>query len=182
MVEGQQFINLDKVISQLDLASNMVIADFGAGHGFFAVAFAEKIKPSGQVYAIDVLPQAIEAIRSRAKLEGLFNVKPIRGNLEIKNGSTLENESCDMVFVANVLFQVPDKNALLSEARRILKPSGRLAVIEWRPFTQLGPQKQHRLSEEEVRQLVISKGFGELKTIDAGSHHYGFVFSKQLTT
>jgi ubiquinone/menaquinone biosynthesis C-methylase UbiE len=178
MAEGQEFLNIEKIISQLDLNLNMTVADFGAGHGFFSVAVARKIRPSGQVYAIDVLPQAIEAIRSRAKLEGLLNVRPIRGNLEVSGGSTLPDGSCDLVFIANVLFQVPDKNTLLAEAYRVLKPGGHLAVIEWRPYTQVGPQKEHRLTEEEVKQLIMSKGFGEIKTIDAGSHHYGFIFKK----
>ena len=178
MAEAPQFLNLEKIISQLNLASNMTIADFGAGHGLFSVAFARKLRPSGQVYAIDVLPQAIESIRSRAKLEGLLNVRPVRGNLEVAGGSTLPDASCDLVFVANVLFQVPDKNTLLAEASRVLKPAGRLVVIEWRPYTAVGPQKEHRMTEEEVKQLVLSKGFGEAQTIDAGSHHYGFIFKK----
>ena len=85
----QGFINIERVVSQLDIKSDMVIADFGAGHGFFSVAFGKRVGPSGQIFAVDVLPQAIEAIRSRAKLEGLFNVKAIRGDLEKPNGSTL---------------------------------------------------------------------------------------------
>jgi len=120
----------------------------------------------------------LEAVRSKAKLEGLFNIKIVRGNLEKPNGSTLEDESCDMVFIANVLFQVPDKPGLINEAYRVLKKNGELVVVEWKPYIALGPQKEHRLSEEELKQLVISKGFSEPKPINAGSHHYGFVFKK----
>ena len=172
------FLNLEKIISQIDVKPDMVIADFGAGHGFFSVAFGKIIGPSGQVFAIDVLPQAIEAIRSRAKLEGFLNIKAIHGNLEKMNGSTLPDSSCDLVFIANVLFQVPDKQALIKEAHRILKSGGRLAVIEWKPYTPLGPQKEHRLREEDIKQIIFPAGFNELKPIDAGSHHYGFVFKK----
>src|SRR3989304_7020935 len=101
MAEFPGFINTEKIISQLEIAPNMTVADLGAGHGFFTVAFAKKVGPSGQVYPVDVLPEALEAIRSRAKLEGLFNIKPVRGNLEKPGGSTLRDESCDMVMVAN---------------------------------------------------------------------------------
>ncbi len=177
-MDGQGFINIEKIIDQLDIKPNMAIADFGAGHGFFSVAFAKKVGPSGQVFAIDILPQTLEAIRSKAKLEGLFNIKIIRGDLEKPNGSTLGDVSCDMVFIANVLFQVPDKLELIDEAYRVLKKDGELVVVEWKPYIALGPQKEHRLSEEELKQLVISKGFGEPKPINAGSHHYGFVFKK----
>ncbi|MCX6813061.1 MAG: class I SAM-dependent methyltransferase [Candidatus Azambacteria bacterium] len=174
----QGFINIEKIIDQLDIKPNMAIADFGAGHGFFSVVFAKKVGSSGQVFAIDILPQTLEAIRSKAKLEGLFNIKIIRGNLEKPNGSTLGDASCDMVFVANVLFQVSDRLELINEAYRILKKDGELAVVEWKPYIALGPKKERRLSEEEVKQLITPKGFGEPKQIDAGSHHYGFVFKK----
>jgi len=177
-MDDKGFLNIEKIVGQFDIRSNMVIADFGAGHGFFSVAFAKKVGPSGQVFAIDVLPQALEAIRSAAKLEGLFNIKIIRGDLEKPRGSALEDESCDVVFIANVLFQVSNKFGLINEAYRILKKDGELAVIEWRPYIALGPQKERRLSEEELKQLVMSKAFGEPKSIDASSHHYGFVFKK----
>ena len=177
-MDDKGFLNIEKIVDQLDIKPNMVIADFGAGHGFFSIFFAKKAGPSGQVFAIDILLQALEAIRSKAKLEGLFNIKIIRGNLEKPIGSTLEDASCDLVFIANVLFQVPDKSGLINEARRVLKKDGELAVVEWKPYIALGPKKEHRLSEEELKQLVMSKGFSEPKPIDAGSHHYGFVFKK----
>ena len=179
MADDKGFLNVEKIVSQFDIKQNMTIADFGAGHGFFSVAFAKEVGPSGQVFAIDVLPQAVEAVKSRAKLEGFFNIRSIQGNLEKLKGSTLPDEICDVVFIANVLFQVPDKSELIGEARRVLKKNGELAVIEWKPYITLGPQKERRLSEEELKELVLSEGFSEPKSIDAGSHHYGFVFKKQ---
>lgn len=177
-MEGREFLNVEKIVSELNVAPNEIIADFGAGHGFFAIAFAKIVGPSGQIFAIDVLPTALEAIRSQAKIEGLFNIKVIRGNLEKLGGSSLPKESCDLVMIANVLFQAPDKSTLLDEAKRVLKESGRLAVVEWKPYIAVGPLKESRLPEAELKQLVLSRGFSELKTIDAGSHHYGFVFKK----
>ncbi|MEK7087252.1 MAG: class I SAM-dependent methyltransferase [Patescibacteria group bacterium] len=177
-MESREFLNVDKITSQLDILLNETIADFGSGYGFFAVAFAKIVGPSGQIFAIDILPTALEAVRSQAKIEGLFNIKIIQGNLEKPSGSTLPDESCNMVFIANILFQVPDKSSLIDEAKRILKAGGRLAIIEWKPYISLGPKKESRLSEAELKQLISSKGFSEVKTIDAGSHHYGFVFRK----
>mgnify|MGYP001570265651 FL=1 len=178
MANGQGFINIEKIVDQLDIKPNMTIADFGAGHGFFSVAFAKKVGSSGQIFAIDILSQTLEAVRSKAKLEGLFNIKIIRGDLEKLNGSTLGDASCDMVFVASILFQVLDKPGLINEVYRVLKKDGELVVVEWKPYIALGPQKERRLTEEELKQLVISKGLGEPKPIDAGSHHYSLVFKK----
>jgi len=177
-MDDKGFLNIEKIVDQLGIKLDMAIADFGAGHGFFSVAFAKKVGSSGQVFAVDILPQALEAIRSKAKLEGLFNIKIVRGDVEKPNGSTLKDASCDLVFIANVFFQVPDKFGLIDEAYRVLKKDGELAVIEWKPYIALGPQKERRLSEEELKKLVMSKAFSEPKPIDAGSHHYGFIFKK----
>ncbi len=175
---GEEFLNVEKITDEFNIAPNETIADFGSGNGFFTVAFAKKVGSSGQVFAIDVLPTALESVRSRAKIEGLFNIKIIWGNLEKPNGSTLPSGVCDMVMIANVLFQAPDKPALLDEAKRILKDNGRLAVIEWKPYIAVGPKKESRIPEAELKQLILSKGFSEIKPIDAGSHHYGFIFKK----
>ena len=177
-MDNQSFIGVDKIINQLDIKQNMVIADFGAGHGFFSIAMAKKVGPSGQIFAIDVLESAIEGIRSRAKMEGLFNIRLIRGNLEKPGGSTLSDESCDMVMMANILFQAPDKTAVLNEAKRILKPGGRLVLVEWRPYIGIGPKKEYRVTEEELKQMIGAAGFSNPEAIDAGSHHYGFIFLK----
>ena len=177
-MDNQSFIGVDKIINQLDIKQNMVIADFGAGHGFFSIAMAKKVGPSGQIFAIDVLESAIEGIRSRAKMEGLFNIRLIRGNLEKPGGSTLSDESCDMVMMANILFQAPDKTAVLNEAKRILKPGGRLSAVEWRPHIGIGPKKEYRITEEELKQMIGAAGFSNPEAIDAGSHHYGFIFLK----
>lgn len=177
-MEDAAFLNVDKVVDQLDISLNEVIADFGAGHGFFTIAFAKRVGPSGQIFAIDVLKTALESVRSQAKIDGLFNIKIIRGNLEKLKGSNLPDDICDLVMIANVLFQAPDKPALIGEAKRVLKSGGRLAVVEWKPYIAVGPQKTSRMSEAELKQLILSRGFSELKSIDTGSHHYGFIFKK----
>ena len=177
-MDNQSFIGIDKIIDRLDIKQNMVVADFGAGHGFFSVAMAKKVGPSGQIFAIDVLESAIEGIRSCAKLEGLFNIKPIRGDLEKAGGSTLPNDDCDVVIMANILFQAPDKAAVLNEAKRVLKPGGRLVLVEWRPYIGIGPKKEYRVTEEELKQMIGAAGFSNPEAIDAGSHHYGFIFLK----
>lgn len=177
-MENGGFLNVEKITDQFDILPNESVADFGSGSGFFAIAFAKRVGPSGQVFAIDILPTALEAVRSQAKIEGLFNIKIIQGNLEKFGGSNLPADSCDLTFVANVLFQVPDKPSLIDEAKRVLKSGGRLAVVEWKPYIVVGPLKESRMAETDLKQLILSKGFSELKTIDAGTHHYGFIFKK----
>ena len=173
-------MNVEKIVGQLDIRPGMAVADFGAGHGFFSIAFAKKVGSSGQVFAVDIQPAALEAIRSQARIEGLFNIKLVIGDLEKAGGSSLADESCDLVFLASALFQISNKSLLINEAHRVLKKDGKLAVIEWKPYIALGPQKELRFSEEELKRLIAAEKFGELKSIDAGSHHYGFIFLKNV--
>jgi len=168
----------EKIIDQLQVQSNWVIADFGAGHGFFSIAFAKKVGFSGQIIAIDILSEALEAIRSRARLEGLFNIKTIRGNLEKSGGSTIPDNFCDLVFAANILFQNPDKSAIIKEASRILKSQGRFVVVEWHPQAKLGPRQELKIAEPELRALTTSLGFIDIGNLDVGTQHYGRVFQK----
>lgn len=172
------FMSPDKVIEKLDIRPNQVIADFGAGHGFFSTAFAKKVGPSGQVFAIDILPEAIEAIQSRARLEGFFNIKAIRGNLEKSGSSGLDDNSCDLVFAANILFQNPDRTPIIKEAHRILKPQGRFIVVEWHSGAAVGPSTELRIDETDLKSICASQDFQFSNNLDAGAHHYGLVFIK----
>lgn len=175
---GDNFITSQRIVESLEIRSGDIIADFGAGHGFFAIDFAKKVGPSGQVFALDILPQALEAIHSRARLGGFFNISTIRADLERDHGSGLPDAKCDLVFCSNILFQVQDKSAVLKEAFRVLKPQGRLAVIEWQENFSLGPDKSLRISQEDLKKLVLQENFKELGAVDGGSHHYGFTFLK----
>lgn len=173
-----QFLTHEKIVEDLSIAPGQIIADFGAGHGYFTLDFAKSVGPSGQVFAIDILPSAIEAISSRAKLAGVFNITTIRSDLERERGSTLPDNRCDLVLAANILFQAKDKSAVVKEALRVLKPSGRFVIIEWHENLPLGPSKGLRINESQLKQLILGQNFQEAGSIDAGSHHYGLIFIK----
>lgn len=107
------------------------IADFGAGHGFFTIPLARAAGPNGKVYAIDVQDAALDAVRSKAGFEHLLNIEYVRADLDLPGGSHLKDRYIDFVLIANVLFQVENKDMILREAWRILRTGGRLAMIEW---------------------------------------------------
>jgi len=172
------FLNPDKIVDVLMIKSGSRVADFGCGAGYFTIPIAKKVSNGGKVYAIDVLSDALEAVKSKAKLFGLLNVETIRANVESVGGTKIKDRSLDLALLANILFQCNDYNSVLSEAKRILKDSGEIVVIDWIPDSvKMGPKYEHCLSKDEVKKLAIRNGFRFMREIDAGDRHYGMIFS-----
>lgn len=171
------FMRPDEVLLNLEIKKGMEIADFGCGAGYFTILLAKLVGKEGTVYAVDVVESALDSVRGKAKFSCLFNIETIRGNLEKMKGSGLKDACCDMVVLANVLFQSPDKPAILKEARRVLKKSGKIVVIEWREDAPFGPEVRYRIGKEALKQMVKEAGFVLEKEFPAGSSHYGLVFS-----
>lgn len=170
------FLDPQSLLDKLGIKEGMLVADFGSGAGHFAILIARKVGMQGTVYAIDIQKGPIESVRSNSKLQGLTNVQAIRGDLEREKGSTLSEKSIDIVFCANVLFQVKNRSAVIREAKRVLKKKGKLVIIEWRVEASWGPQVHTRLSREDFVTLAEKEGFILEKEFPAGSHHYGLAF------
>jgi ubiquinone/menaquinone biosynthesis C-methylase UbiE len=129
------------------------------------------------VYAVDILESALDSVRGKAKFFSLLNIETIRGNLEKDKGSGLKDACCDMVILANVLFQSPNKPAILKEAKRVLRKSGKAVIIEWKEDAPFGPQTRYRVGKEDLKSMAKEAGFVLEKEFPAGSSHYGLVFS-----
>lgn len=174
------FLQPERVIRHLNIRPGMVVADFGCGSGHFTIPAARAVGGDGKVFAIDVQKQAIDFIKSLANLEHLLQVEPIWADLEAPRGSRLPEAMVDFVIISNILFQAEKKRELLAEAKRILRPGGELAMIEWdeTPFP-AGPSPALRIPKSTARTIAEGVGFTMEKEFDAGSHHYGLLFKKQ---
>ena len=174
-----EFLKPESVLEAWDVRPGDKIADFGCGAGFFAIPLAQRVGSQGKIYAFDIRPEALEATRAKTRLFHLLNVDTLRADLETALGSGLKNESVDKILIANILFQAESKEALASEALRILKAGGSLAVIEWSDEKNIGgPSLDHRLGKSEARQFFEKNSFVFFKEFNAGSHHYGLIFKK----
>lgn len=169
------FLNPNIVIQQLGLKDDMSVAEFGCGSGGFTVPLARRLD-EGIVYAIDILPEPLSALKSRLRLENLKSVRIIRSDLEKPRGSTLAEQSVDVVVIPNTLFQAENKNSIIAEAERILKKGGILAVIDWNSDAVTGPEE--KVSKEDVLGMAKTNNLKFLIEIEAGSYHYGVVFKK----
>lgn len=171
------FLGPDEILSQLNIRNNMNVADFGCGNGYFSIPLA-KLAEQGYVYALDVVKETLEAVESKAKLENISNIKTFHCNLEVLNGSKLDNESMDLVLMRNILFQSQKKPEIVREAKRVLKNNSELVVIEWIKNSSLAPKQGWLISKEEALQLVKVEGFDFEKELKLDEHHYGLVFRK----
>lgn len=171
------FLQPETILDQLNIRDNMQIADFGCGHGYFSLPLAKRVG-QGKVYALDVLEEALQSVKSRAEIEGVANIETIRGNLEMAGGSKLTDQSVDLVILANILFQSQKKEEILREAQRALKKDGQLVIIDWLAGSSLAPKEGWFISKDEARQLTESQGLTLAKELTMDGQHYGLVFKK----
>lgn len=171
------FLEPEKIVNQIGLKQDFRAAEFGCGPGGFTIALAKRL-PKGMVYALDIQEEPLSALTGRARAEGLSNIKIIQTDLEEPRGSTLPDNSVDLVLIANTLFQSEEKEAMLKEAKRIIAPKGKIVIVDWKPDSPFGPEGE-RISFEEVEKMMRVKLEMKLvKEIDAGTYHWAAVFEK----
>ena len=168
----------EEIIKNLSLNEGMSVADFGAGTGAYSIA-AGKLVGSGHVYAIEVLPDMLPKIKADASAHGVFNVEVIRGDIEEEGGTTLATKAVDRVVISNVLFQAENKEGVVREAARVLKPNGLALVIDWSAsYGGLGPSEKDVFPKDKAANLFLNNGFALANDISAGDFHYGFLMRR----
>ncbi|MGE0551655.1 MAG: class I SAM-dependent methyltransferase [Kofleriaceae bacterium] len=153
----------DKVISLLELAPEMVVADVGAGTGYFTMRLAPQV-PRGQVIATDLEPDMVRHITERAKREGATNVRAI---VTPPEDPQLGARSVDRILVVDVWHHLGDRAAYARKLAAALKPRGMLAIVDFKLDATRGPPKQHRLAPEAIIADLRAGGLdAELASLD----------------
>lgn len=177
----KSFLEPSKIFDQINIRPGMHVADFGTGAGLFTIEAARRIGSSGKVYALDILPQALESVESRAMMENLNSIETRRVNLEKLGGSTLDDASIDLVIAKDILFMNKDKKIIFEEIARVLALGAMAFLAEWNsdPDNILGPPRESRVSQEELTRLAHEVGLGEERSLSVGDYHYGYLFIKK---
>ncbi len=177
---GKELIDPFKVLEAAGIKSAMKIADFGCGTlGHYVFPAAHLVGPDGKVFAVDILKSVLNGIQSRVKLEGVANVETVWGDIEKLNGVKLPDNSLDIGLLINNLFMSKQKDAMMKECVRMVKPGGTFLVIDWKPAgVSFGPDPATRVRPEEAKSLAEAAGLKIRNDIEPGQYHYGFVCTK----
>jgi len=168
-----------KNLKQFGIREDMVVADLGAGTGFYSIPLAFMV-PHGKVYAIEIQKDFLTTIKNKIKEAKLNNIECFWGNVEKIGGTKIKDEVVDAAVVSNILFQIENKEKFIEEVRRILKPQGKVLVIDWSDDSSLiGHNSKLIISKDKILGMFEKKGFVYDRDINAGSHHYGMILNKE---
>lgn len=146
----------EAVLRALGLRRGAVVADVGAGPGFFTLRLAKAVGPRGHVYAVDPEPATLDVLRGRVARAGLTNVTPV---LNTEDAPLVPPGSCDVALIVNVYHHFRKGSEFLRRVARCLKPGGRLVNIDWADReTPKGPPLDRRIPAAVVVQQARRAG------------------------
>ncbi len=158
----------DRVIAALMLPEDAIVADLGCGPGVFTVPLAQELR-KGVVYAVDVEPQQLDALRQRLIEEDLHNVVPVLASFSTPH---LPPALLSLVLLVDTYHHIEDRIEYFRRLRAVLRPGGRIAIIEHRPGEPgAGPPVEPGLPEGLRQEELRAAGFSLLRSFDIHEHH-----------
>ena len=165
----------DRVIASLDLRPSDVVADLGAGSGYFAFRLAEAV-PEGRVLAVDIQPEMLRAIEQRREETGLDHVEPVLGAIDDPN---LPAAALDLVLMVDAYHEFSHPHEMMQAIVRALRPGGRVVLVEYRGEDPSVPIKElHKMTEEQARREMAFVGLEHVRTLDFLPDQHVLVFRK----
>lgn len=165
--------NPDIIFNELNLKSRDVFLDIGCGAGDYSIHATKFIGDYGKIYALDKPEESIKILKEKVTKLGLDNVQTKISDITKK--LPLKDNSIDVCLVSTVLHAInfgKYKENVFKEIHRVLKPSGRLVIIECsKKDLSFGPPENMRLSSEEIEKAAKESGFERIGLIDLGFNY-----------
>ena len=153
-----------KALDALDLKPGMVVADIGAGSGYYTSRMARRVGPAGRVYATDIQQGMIDLLDRRIRSEGLANVTTVLGGMD---DPKLPPRAIDLAIMVDVYHELQQPQVFLQRLKESFKPGGRLVLLEFRKEDPKVPILEvHKMSVAEVKQEMEAEGFVLDRVID----------------
>jgi ubiquinone/menaquinone biosynthesis C-methylase UbiE len=170
----RDIVDPTRVLGAIGLDEGQIFMDAGCGDGFISLAASEIVKEKGKVYALDAYQPSLDGLRSEINELDIGNMELILADMTI--AIPLKDNLVDICAMANVLHGFASEGTLepvLSEIRRVLKPGGTFAVVEFiKADGPPGPSYDVRLTPEDVEKIMEEHGFTIGGTAEVGKYHY----------
>ncbi len=152
------------LLSNLGVRPGMTVCDMGCGNGYYSLPLARLVGPAGRVLAVDIQPEMLKMLEEREAAAGLANIEPILGLL---HDPRLPEGAVDLILLVDVYHEFSHPEPMLAAMRRALKPSGRIALVEYRAEDPNVPIKPlHKMSKQQILKEFPANGLKLVKEFD----------------
>ncbi len=172
----REWQDIDEIMYRMRIRTGDVVADIGAGSGYFTIPLARKVGAEGLVYAEDIQKEMTDYISQKVKKLQLKNIRIILGKVE---NPLIPNNSLNHAFIANTYHELAKPLLLLNNIKKDLRSHGKLTIIDWDPTKDplFGPPKEVKVPVDTVIKEVEGVGFKFLeKHDDFMPYHYFLIF------
>jgi ubiquinone/menaquinone biosynthesis C-methylase UbiE len=167
----------DKALDLLQIPKGATVADIGAGAGYITWRLAERVGPTGKVYANDIQPAMLTILRRNMKERRLDNVEPVLG---LMDDPRLPANAMDLVILVDVYHEFSEPQKMLRKIRESMKADGRLVLLEYRaedPNVPIRPE--HKMTIAQVKAELEPEGYKLDKVLEELTRQHIFIFKKQ---
>lgn len=165
----------DLLLDNLPLEPDDVVADVGAGTGYFTLPIAARV-PAGRVLAVDVQPEMLDIVRGRVAAAGLANVETV---LATDRDPRLPEAAVDLALFVDAYHEFEWPREVMQAVVRALKPGGRVVLVEYRAEDPGVPIKElHKMSERQARAEMAAVGLEWVETRDVLPWQHFMVFRR----
>ncbi|MFN8009343.1 MAG: class I SAM-dependent methyltransferase [Terriglobia bacterium] len=174
--DREPFEQPDKVVDALKFRKGMMVADIGAGVGYFSLRIARRIGPTGRVLAVDLQPEMLYLLRQTQERDGVTNVDPILGT---PTDPHLPQDMIDLALLVDVYHECRYPEQMMAQIRKALKDNGRLVLVEYRgedPEVPIRPE--HKMTVKQVLAEIEPMGFQLKEQLEFLPWQHIFVFQK----
>jgi FkbM family methyltransferase len=165
----------DLLIERLPLQADSVVADIGAGTGYFSFAVARRV-PEGSVLAVDIQPEMLAIIDEKKRANGVTNVQPVQGSI---TNPGLPSGTVDLIFIVDAYHEFSHPREMGEAMFTALKPGGKIVLIEYRAEDEsVRIKRLHKMSEAQASKEMRALGLRWVETGDFLPQQHFLVFEK----